>query len=80
MLRCDTCDTLPHPNHTPAPPVYTTNGLTCLVVCGDCHADITADNIRTDDSEGSQLLNALISRSPDTSIATVSGSFLGAWF
>ena len=62
MLRCDTCDTLTHPAHNPAPQVYTTNGLTCLVICGDCHADINADNVRTDDSEGSRLLNAAVSR------------------
>ena len=62
MLRCDTCDTLTHPNHNPAPHVYTSNGLDCLVICGDCHADVEADNIRTDDSEGSRLLNAAISR------------------
>ena len=60
MLRCDTCDTLTHPSHNPAPQVYTTNGLTCLVICGDCHADINADNVRTDSSEGSRLLNAAI--------------------
>ena len=62
MLRCDTCDTLTHPSHNPAPQVYTTNGLTCLVICGDCHADINADNVRTDGSKGSRLLNAAISR------------------
>jgi hypothetical protein len=62
MLRCDTCDTLTHPAHNPAPHVYTSNGLDCLVICGDCHADVEADNVRTDDSKGSRLLNAAISR------------------
>ncbi len=62
MLRCNTCDTLTHPNHNPAPQIYDTNGLTPLVICGDCHADIKADNVRTDSSEGSRLLNAAISR------------------
>ena len=62
MLRCDACDTLTHPNHNPAPHVYTSNGLDCLVICGDCHADVEADNVRTDDSKGSRLLNAAISR------------------
>ena len=75
MLRCDTCDTLTHPSHNPAPQVYTTNGLTCLVICGDCHADINADNIRTDDSKGSRLLNACISAS-DTAPDFLSGSWL----
>ena len=62
MLSCDTCGALTHPNHNPAPQVYTHNGLDCLIVCGDCHEDVKADNIRTDDSEGSRLLNAAISR------------------
>ena len=62
MLRCDTCDTLTHPNHNPAPHCYTTNRLDLFVLCGDCHADVEADNVRTDDSEGSRLLNAAISR------------------
>ena len=62
MLRCDTCDTLTHPSHNPAPQVYTTNGLTCLVICGDCHEDIKADNVRTDDSFGARMLNAAVSR------------------
>ncbi len=64
MLRCDTCDTLTHPNHNPAPHCYTTNRLDLFVICGDCHADVEADNVRTDDSEGSRLLNAAISRHP----------------
>ena len=62
MLRCNTCDTLTHPNHNPAPHCYTTNRLDLFVLCGDCHADVEADNVRTDDSEGSRLLNAAISR------------------
>ena len=62
MLRCNTCDTLTHPNHNPAPHCYTTNRLDLFVICGDCHADVEADNVRTDDSEGSRLLNAAISR------------------
>ena len=62
MLRCNTCDTLTHPSHNPAPHCYTTNRVDLFVLCGDCHADVEADNIRTDDSEGSRLLNAAISR------------------
>jgi uncharacterized CHY-type Zn-finger protein len=62
MLPCITCHDLTHPAHNPAPQVYTTNGLDSLIVCGDCHEDIQADNVRTDDSEKAQLLNACISR------------------
>ena len=94
MLRCNTCDTLTHPNHNPAPQIYDTNGLTPLVICGDCHADIKADNVRTDASEGSRLLNAAISRHDGAPYhceqapafltgdhqGPLSGSFLGSWF
>ena len=61
MLRCDTCDTLTHPTHNPPPQIYSERGLTCLVICADCHEDMKADNVRTDFSRGSRLLNAAIS-------------------
>ena len=79
-MLCDTCDKPTLSSAYQPAQVYRQHGEICLILCGDCDEDMKADNIRTDDSEGSQLLNALISRSPDTSIATVSGSFLGAWF
>ena len=79
-MLCDTCDkpTLASA-HQPAN-IFRHHGRICLVLCGDCDEDMKADNIRTDDSRGSQLLNALISRGGDTGIHTVTGSFLGAWF
>ena len=61
MLRCDACDTLTHPSHNPPPQIYSEHRLTCLVICADCHEDIKADNVRTDGSKGSRLLNAAIS-------------------
>ena len=79
-MLCDTCDKPTLASAYQPANIYRHQGRICLVVCGDCEEDIKADNVRTDDSKGSQLLNALISRSPDTSIATVSGSFLGSWF
>jgi len=61
--------------------IFRHQGRICLVVCGDCEEDIKADNIRTDASNGSQLLNDLISRDPGfTNPLAVSGSFLGSWF
>ena len=74
-MLCDTCD---HPilssAHQPAR-AYTLRDEPVLIVCGDCSEDIKADNIRTDDSKGSRLLNACISASsaaPDF----LSGSWL----
>ena len=73
-MLCDTCD---KPTLSSA---YQPAKI-CLVVCGDCEEDIKADNVRTDDSKGSQLLNDLISRDPGlTNPLAVTGSFLGSWF
>jgi acid phosphatase class B len=74
-MLCDTCD---HPilssDHQPAR-AYTLRDEPVLIVCGDCSEDIKADNIRTDDSKGSRLLNACISASK-----SLPAAFLGSWF
>ena len=75
-MLCDTCDKPTLSSAYQPANIYRHQGRICLVVCGDCHEDIKADNVRTDDSRSSQLLNACISDRP----AVVSGSFLGAWF
>ena len=74
-MLCDTCDkpTLSS-DHQPAR-AYTLRNEPVLIVCGDCSEDIKADNIRTDDSKGSRLLNACISAS-DTAPDFLSGSWL----
>ena len=75
-MLCDTCD---HPilssDHQPAR-AYTLRDEPVLIVCGDCSEDIKADNVRTDASEGSRLLNACISGGKSFPAAFLSGS----WF
>ncbi len=74
-MLCDTCDKpILSSDHQPAR-AYTLRNEPVLIVCGDCSEDIKADNIRTDDSKGSRLLNACISAS-DTAPAFLSGSWL----
>ena len=80
-MLCDTCDKPTLASAYQPANIYRHQGRICLVVCGDCEEDIKADNIRTDASKGSQLLNDLISRDPGlTNPLAVSGSFLGSWF
>jgi predicted metal-binding protein len=74
-MLCDTCDKpILSSDHQPAR-AYTLRNEPVLIVCGDCSEDIKADNIRTDDSKGSRLLNACISAS-DTAPDFLSGSWL----
>jgi predicted metal-binding protein len=74
-MLCDTCDKpILSSDHQPAR-AYTLRDEPVLIVCGDCSEDIKADNIRTDDSKGSRLLNACISAS-DTAPDFLSGSWL----
>ena len=74
-MICDTCDKpILSSDHQPAR-AYTLRDEPVLIVCGDCSEDIKADNIRTDDSKGSRLLNACISAS-DTAPDFLSGSWL----
>ncbi len=74
-MLCDTCDKpILSSDHQPAR-AYTLRNEPVLIVCGDCSEDIKADNVRTDDSKGSRLLNACISAS-DTAPDFLSGSWL----
>jgi predicted metal-binding protein len=74
-MLCDTCDKpILSSDHQPAR-AYTLRDEPVLIVCGDCSEDIKADNVRTDDSKGSRLLNACISAS-DTAPDFLSGSWL----
>jgi RNase P subunit RPR2 len=74
-MLCDTCDKpILSSDHQPAR-AYTLRNEPVLIVCGDCSEDIKADNVRTDDSKGSRLLNACISAG-DTAPDFLSGSWL----
>ena len=60
-MLCDTCNKPTLSSAYQPAQVYRHHGDICLVVCGDCDEDIKADNVRTDGSRGSLLLNAAIS-------------------
>ena len=87
-MFCDTCPALLHLSEHQPERIYTDGGRVVFTVCGDCHADIKADNVRTDNSRASRMFNACISRHyrPPNSLLSfaeglsVSGSFLGSWF
>jgi hypothetical protein len=75
-MLCDTCDKpTTFSDYQPAR-AYTVRGETVLIVCGDCSEDIKADNVRTDASEGSRLLNACIGGGESFPAAFLSGSWL----